>query len=447
MAIPGRKPKPNALRVLEGKPGHRPLRPEPKPRPVAPKCPAWLLLEAKREWRRVAPELERLGLLTVVDGTPLAGYCQAYARWRQAETVLEDEGTTFKTPNGYVQVHPQVAIAQKYLQIARGLLRRVRADPFQPGADDAPGGGRWRGRPARLSGRAGGPLRGDAPGPHQREVGGRQVRAGGLAARGPHPPGVRDAARGRPAAVPHRLRRVAAQERQIGDRGGGGAQAAAGGRRGWRGDLRRRGGQGPGRDRLRRGAAHGGAEPRAEQAGQGVSQQGAARPEDGEHLQGALGRRLHQARPECARGDLRRAARAAEPRAVGRADDEYGRADAAAGVRDHDGGLRPQQHLLGAARLRREGLKWGRGRPQLLRVRDRGARGGRLARREGVEGGESRDRERLPQHRGDARPGAAGRAGAGAAEHVPAAVPEPVDAPGDALAGHSGLGRHGGAAQ
>jgi P27 family predicted phage terminase small subunit len=133
MAIPGRKPKPNALRVLEGKPGHRPLRPEPKPRPVAPKCPAWLLLEAKREWRRVAPELERLGLLTVVDGTALAGYCQAYARWRQAETVLDDEGTTFKTPNGYVQVHPQVAIAQKYLQIARGFCAEFGLTPSSRG--------------------------------------------------------------------------------------------------------------------------------------------------------------------------------------------------------------------------------------------------------------------------------------------------------------------------
>lgn len=51
-------------------------------------CPAWLEGEAKREWNRVAPELGRLGLLTVVDVPAFAGYCQSYRRWREAEAAV-----------------------------------------------------------------------------------------------------------------------------------------------------------------------------------------------------------------------------------------------------------------------------------------------------------------------------------------------------------------------
>jgi P27 family predicted phage terminase small subunit len=85
-------------------------------------CPRWLLPEAKREWRRVAPELKRMGLATVVDRTALAAYCQAYARWRQAEDVLTREGLTFATGSGYLQQRPEVAIAQKSMQIMKAFL-------------------------------------------------------------------------------------------------------------------------------------------------------------------------------------------------------------------------------------------------------------------------------------------------------------------------------------
>ena len=49
MATRGRKPKPTALKVLEGNPGKRPLNDrEPVPPKGTLKCPAWLLPEAKK---------------------------------------------------------------------------------------------------------------------------------------------------------------------------------------------------------------------------------------------------------------------------------------------------------------------------------------------------------------------------------------------------------------
>ena len=113
MAARGRKPKPTALKVLEGNPGKRPLNDhEPIPPKGELKCPSWLLPEAKKEWKRLSSSLEAMGVLTMADLTAFAGYCQAYARWKEAEEFITQHGSIFKTPSGYVQQVPQVSIAQ-----------------------------------------------------------------------------------------------------------------------------------------------------------------------------------------------------------------------------------------------------------------------------------------------------------------------------------------------
>lgn len=118
LAQRGRKPKPTALKALEGNPGRRPLN-EREPRPVkkAPRCPAWLEEDAKKEWKRMGKILEQIGLLTEMDMTAFAGYCQAYARWKEAEEFITQHGTIIRTPNGYLQQVPQVSIAQTNLKI------------------------------------------------------------------------------------------------------------------------------------------------------------------------------------------------------------------------------------------------------------------------------------------------------------------------------------------
>ena len=51
----GRKPKPTAVKKLEGNPGKRKLNTkEPVPAKGMPDCPEWLLPEAKKEWERLA---------------------------------------------------------------------------------------------------------------------------------------------------------------------------------------------------------------------------------------------------------------------------------------------------------------------------------------------------------------------------------------------------------
>ena len=125
MGARGPKPKPTRLKVLEGNPGKRRLnRKEQKPERGIPPCPGWLCAEAKREWRRISPELHRLGLLTLVDLGVLAGYCQAWARWAEAERFIEENGSTMTLRDDkgnvkWVQAVPQVAIGVKMLEKVR----------------------------------------------------------------------------------------------------------------------------------------------------------------------------------------------------------------------------------------------------------------------------------------------------------------------------------------
>ena len=118
--------KPTNLRILEGNPGKRKInKSEPKPRPVTPECPAWVCPEGKREWKRIVPELEFLGLLTIVDGAALAHYCQAHGRAVECERFLRKHAKTgfmCETPNGFLQPLPQVAMAQKYAALAKSYL-------------------------------------------------------------------------------------------------------------------------------------------------------------------------------------------------------------------------------------------------------------------------------------------------------------------------------------
>jgi phage terminase small subunit len=112
----GRKPTPTHLKLVRGNPGRRPLnRAEPKPAAGMPTAPAHLSTEAKTEWRRVAPELYRLGILTRLDRSALAAYCQCYGRWRQAEEAITT--LTTQAANGYLVQHALIGIANKAMAI------------------------------------------------------------------------------------------------------------------------------------------------------------------------------------------------------------------------------------------------------------------------------------------------------------------------------------------
>ncbi len=118
----GPKPHPTFLKIVRGNPGKRDLNhAEPKPRRVIPDPPEELSEDAKKEWVRVVPELDRLGMLTTIDRTALSAYCQAFGRWMQAERKLAQmaardpvfDGMLIRTTNRNFIQNPMVGIANK----------------------------------------------------------------------------------------------------------------------------------------------------------------------------------------------------------------------------------------------------------------------------------------------------------------------------------------------
>ena len=120
MARGGQNKKPRRLHALQGTGrASRQGKGHPQPTPGRPTCPAWLTSEARKEWKRVAPELRRLGLLTTLDRAALAAYCQAYSRWLQANSVLAREGLVVVGHRKALRKHPLVTV----LRAAEATMR------------------------------------------------------------------------------------------------------------------------------------------------------------------------------------------------------------------------------------------------------------------------------------------------------------------------------------
>ena len=119
----GAKPQPTKLKVLRGNPGRRPLNDkEPQPEVLIPKAPEHLTETAKNEWDRISKELFILGIISEMDRTALAAYCQLYSRWKEAEEAIEREGMVVETTNGNIIQSPLVSIANRALELMKQYL-------------------------------------------------------------------------------------------------------------------------------------------------------------------------------------------------------------------------------------------------------------------------------------------------------------------------------------
>jgi len=112
----GRKPKPPGLstRQLRQYDGGPPAR--------LPACPPHVQGEARKEWFRLGRKLLEFGLVTEIDKTALAVYCQAWGRWLEAEEQLTRFGTVIKSPNGYPIQSPYLPIANKAMEQMTKIL-------------------------------------------------------------------------------------------------------------------------------------------------------------------------------------------------------------------------------------------------------------------------------------------------------------------------------------
>jgi P27 family predicted phage terminase small subunit len=140
--MPGPPPTPTYLKLLRGNPGKRPIRPEPQPEqpPTPPEPPDFLSAYARNEWRRVAPELHRLGLLTSLDAGVLSAYCQCYSRWRTTEEFLAAMDADAR-PKALVRIAAQAA---------RDMVRYAQQFGMTPAARARIAAGVWRAPPSKF---------------------------------------------------------------------------------------------------------------------------------------------------------------------------------------------------------------------------------------------------------------------------------------------------------
>lgn len=122
----GRPRKPTPLRKLEGNAGKRPLNEnEPQPTPVDVEglvTPEWIESDpdAIYLWNTVAPELARLGLLTVIDVPLLSAACERWSLYRRSSRRLRS--LTMRTKANGATKRPEVEISNQALSIIRQIL-------------------------------------------------------------------------------------------------------------------------------------------------------------------------------------------------------------------------------------------------------------------------------------------------------------------------------------
>ena len=142
MGMRGAAPRPLELVRAEGNPGHQKINIEtPKFRPVLPPCPSWLDSHARKEWKRLGPELVRLGLMTSADMAAFASYCASYSRLVLSQRTLKEKGLTFETPNGYVMPRPEVAISNSAMKLIKDFAIQFGFTPSARGRIQLPDSG------------------------------------------------------------------------------------------------------------------------------------------------------------------------------------------------------------------------------------------------------------------------------------------------------------------
>ncbi len=129
----GPQPRPGKIHKLHGSFRQDRHGGELKIKPSLPDPPEWLDAVALAEWNRLAPELYKLGVLTVLDTTLLAMYAVVYSRWIRAEAELlkdrESRPEVMTTPNGYQQQSAWLSISNNCVKQMQSLCAEFGLSP------------------------------------------------------------------------------------------------------------------------------------------------------------------------------------------------------------------------------------------------------------------------------------------------------------------------------
>jgi P27 family predicted phage terminase small subunit len=101
---------------------------EPQPAEQTVTCPANLSVEAKRVWRRLAPQLIRQGLLTYWDREAFSVFCEAVVQHRRACDMVET-ALLVKGLHGGLVKNPACQIVRDTAAVVRAFAQEFGLTP------------------------------------------------------------------------------------------------------------------------------------------------------------------------------------------------------------------------------------------------------------------------------------------------------------------------------
>ena len=132
----GRPRKPDEVKRLQGTLRKHRITPNQPVFTGTAKLPVWLQGHAREEWKRVAPQLRALGMLTAVDLAMFAAYCQAFGDYIDLTVRLGNlEVTTMTTEDVKERVAAQVharSVATQRRQAYQQMRECAREFGFTP---------------------------------------------------------------------------------------------------------------------------------------------------------------------------------------------------------------------------------------------------------------------------------------------------------------------------
>ncbi|MFV2061703.1 MAG: phage terminase small subunit P27 family [Gammaproteobacteria bacterium] len=117
------RPLPTALKLFKGTAQNCRLNPnEPQPDSDQIKKPDHLSKKASKQWDLIYKHLESAGILTNVDVDGMELYCEAYARWTEANEKIRKHGMVIKSAQGYPIRSPFLVISNDCFDQMRKMM-------------------------------------------------------------------------------------------------------------------------------------------------------------------------------------------------------------------------------------------------------------------------------------------------------------------------------------
>lgn len=136
----GPAPRPTSLKLLQGDRSDRVNVDEPTPSSLPIDAPDYLDDDARAVWDRLAPDLERQGVLTAWDVDALAVFCTAVVHHRRAVQTVNQTQVLLKASGGHTGIvkHPAMQIIRDQAAVIRafgqefGLTPSARSELTSP---------------------------------------------------------------------------------------------------------------------------------------------------------------------------------------------------------------------------------------------------------------------------------------------------------------------------